>query len=160
MSQLAAELEGTALLSWLYTPLALPLAQRLAPDVVVYDCMDELSLFLGAPPELLSREAELLGSADLVFTGGPSLFRAKQERHPNVHCFSSSVDAAHFRTARAGPARVPEAADQAGLPHPRVGYYGVIDERLDLAVFEGASSGLIDEDDIAAAGSALGQPEP
>jgi hypothetical protein len=29
------------------------------------------------------------------------------------------------------------------------------DEQLDLAVFEGASSGLLDEDDIAAAGSAL-----
>jgi UDP-galactopyranose mutase len=72
-----------------------------------------------------------------MFTGGPSLFRAKQARHPNVHCFPSSVDAAHFRLARAGEAGgVPEAEEQAGLPHPRLGFYGVIDERLDLALLE------------------------
>jgi UDP-galactopyranose mutase len=137
IADLAAELSGTALLAWFYTPLALPLARILAPDVVVYDCMDELSLFLGAPPELLGREAELLKAADVMFTGGPSLFRAKQSRHPNVHCFPSSVDAAHFRAARAGEAAgVPEAEDQATLPHPRLGFYGVIDERLDIPLID------------------------
>jgi UDP-galactopyranose mutase len=121
------------LLTWLYTPLALPLAQQLDPALVVYDCMDELSLFLGAPPELVRREAELLEQADIVFTGGPSLYRAKQGRHPNVHCFPSSVDAAHFGRAQAGAEAPPaEPDDQRGLPHPRLGYYGVIDERLDL----------------------------
>src|SRR3954449_11628489 len=137
IAELAAEFSGTALLAWFYTPLALPLARILAPDVVVYDCMDELSLFLGAPPELLSREAELIQAADVMFTGGPSLFRAKQSRHRNVHCFPSSVDAAHFRAARAGDAAgVPEAADQATLPHPRLGFYGVIDERLDIPLID------------------------
>ena len=132
--ELTAELEERTLVAWLYTPMALPLAQALAPAATVYDCMDELSLFLGAPPELLSREAALLECADVMFTGGPSLFRAKQARHPNVHCFPSSVDAAHFRVARAGNdrTRLAEAEDQAGLPHPRLGFYGVIDERLDL----------------------------
>lgn len=125
--------DGADLLAWLYTPLALPLAQQLDPALMVYDCMDELSLFLGAPPELVRREAELLEQADVVFTGGPSLYRAKQGRHPNVHCFPSSVDAAHFGRARAGAAAYPdEAPDQRALPHPRLGYYGVIDERLDL----------------------------
>ena len=134
IADLAAELEERTLVAWLYTPMALPLAQALAPAATVYDCMDELSLFLGAPPELLSREAALLECADVMFTGGPSLFRAKQARHPNVHCFPSSVDAAHFRVARAADdrTRVAEAEDQAGLPHPRLGFYGVIDERLDL----------------------------
>jgi UDP-galactopyranose mutase len=99
--------------------------------------MDELSLFLGAPPELLSREEALLESADVMFTGGPSLYRAKQARHSNVHCFPSSVDAAHFRAARAGdPSAVAEAEDQAGLPRPRLGFFGVIDERLDLALLD------------------------
>jgi UDP-galactopyranose mutase len=98
--------------------------------------MDELSLFLGAPPELLTFEAQLLEYADLMFTGGPSLYRAKQSRHPNVHCFPSSVDAAHFRLT--GPAGEPvmEAEDQMELGHPRLGFYGVIDERLDLEVVE------------------------
>jgi len=120
--------------AWLYTPMALPLAQSLAPAAIVYDCMDELSLFLGAPPALLEREAQLLTVADAVFTGGPSLFEAKRERHPNVHCFPSSVDAAHFHQALSGT--TPEPADQASLPHPRLGFYGVIDERLDLAILE------------------------
>jgi UDP-galactopyranose mutase len=137
ISELAVELSGTALLAWFYTPLALPLARILAPDAVVYDCMDELSLFLGAPPELLGREAELIQAADVMFTGGPSLFRAKRSRHRNVHCFPSSVDAAHFRAARAGEAAgVLEADDQARLPHPRLGFYGVIDERLDIPLID------------------------
>ncbi len=137
VADLARELEGTTVVAWLYTPMALPLAHALAPVATVYDCMDELSLFLGAPPELLSREAALLESADLMFTGGPSLYRAKQARHPNVHCFPSSVDAFHFRAARAGdPSAVAEAEDQVGLPHPRLGFYGVIDERLDLALLD------------------------
>jgi UDP-galactopyranose mutase len=114
---------------WFYTPLALPLAGGLKPQAVVYDCMDELSAFLNAPAELLEREAALLQMADLVFTGGPSLYRAKKDRHPRVHCFPSSVDAKHFAAAANG---MQEAADQASLPHPRLGFFGVIDERLDV----------------------------
>lgn len=137
ITELAEELEGTTLVTWLYTPLALPLAQALAPAAMVYDCMDELSLFHGAPPELLSREAALLECADVMFTGGPSLFRAKQARHDNVHCFPSSVDAAHFRSARPDQeGGVREAEDQAGISHPKLGFYGVIDERLDLALIQ------------------------
>jgi len=134
IAELGAELGSANLLTWLYTPMALPLALALDPDAAVYDCMDELSLFLGAPPELLAYEAQLLEYADLMFTGGPSLFRAKQSRHPNVHCFPSSVDAAHFRLITRAGVPVSEADDQAELPHPRLGFYGVIDERLDLEI--------------------------
>jgi UDP-galactopyranose mutase len=122
------------IVAWFYTPMALPLAGARAPVAVVYDCMDELSLFQGAPPELISREQELLDAADVVFTGGPSLFEAKRGRHPNVHCFPSSVDAAHFHQALSG--LLVEPPDQASLPHPRLGFYGVIDERLDLGVLD------------------------
>ncbi len=137
MAELAAELEGETVVAWMYTPLALPLVDALEPAAVVYDCMDELSLFLGAPPELLPREAELLERADVMFTGGPSLYRAKKARHSNVHCFSSSVDAAHFRSAlppESGSASEP--GDQASVPHPRLGFYGVIDERIDLRILD------------------------
>jgi UDP-galactopyranose mutase len=136
MAELARELDGMTTVAWLYTPLALPLAEALGPSAMVYDCMDELSLFMGAPPELLSREAALLECADLMFTGGPSLFRAKQPLHPNVHCFPSSVDASHFRVARQGDNAINEAEDQVDLPRPRLGYYGVIDERLDLELVD------------------------
>lgn len=117
-------------LLWFYTPMALPLAVGLRPRGVVYDCMDELSAFRFAPPELMQRESELLRLADLVLTGGPSLYAAKRDRHPDVHCFPSSVDAAHF--ARTPP----EHPSQVDLPHPRLGYYGVIDERIDLDLLD------------------------
>jgi len=114
---------------WYYTPMALGFSQALEPAAVVYDCMDELSLFRGAPPSLLERERRLLEIADLVFTGGQSLYEAKRERHPAVHAFPSSIEADHFGRARR-PA--PEPADQAAIPRPRLGYFGVIDERIDL----------------------------
>lgn len=135
VQQLLTDEGVSSYVAWLYTPLALPLAQAVspAPKAVVYDCMDELSAFLHAPPELLPREALLLEWADLVFTGGPSLYKAKLGRHPSVHCFSSSVDAAHFRQCQ-DPAN--EAADQRDLPHPRLGFYGVIDERVDLPLLD------------------------
>lgn len=122
--------------AWLYTPMALPFARLIHPSVMVYDCMDELSLFRGAPAELVARETELLGCADLVFTGGPSLYRAKKNRHPQVHCFPSSVDAEHFRRARPTRPSVLEPAAQRVLPSPRLGFFGVLDERLDLAVLD------------------------
>jgi UDP-galactopyranose mutase len=117
---------------WLYTPLATPLLAAVPASAVVYDCMDELSAFLNAPPELLARETELLEAADVVFTGGPSLYRAKRSRHPAVHCFPSSVEVEHFARARV----CAEAEDQAALPRPRLGFYGVIDERLDTALID------------------------
>lgn len=120
---------------WLYTPLALPIAKRLSPNVMVYDCMDELSAFKNASPHLIKRENELFEVADIVFTGGPSLYASKKGRHANVHCFPSSVDAAHFTPKRAGlPSQDHEA--QRGIPFPRIGYYGVIDERIDIELIE------------------------
>jgi UDP-galactopyranose mutase len=118
-------------LLWFYTPMMVPLADGLAASVVVYDCMDELSAFAGAPPNLSHRERRLLRRADLVFTGGHSLYEAKRRAHPRVYAFPSSVDVPHFARARAPQ---PECEDQAGLGRPRLGYAGVIDERMDLAL--------------------------
>jgi glycosyltransferase involved in cell wall biosynthesis len=121
---------------WYYTPMALGFSEGLEPSAVVYDCMDELSLFRGAPPSLIDRERRLLKLADLVFTGGQSLYEAKRERHPAVHAFPSSIDAEHFaRARRLGP----EPADQAAIPRPRLGYVGVIDERIDLDLLAAAA---------------------
>ena len=115
--------------AWYYTPMALGFTDHLEPRVTVYDCMDELSAFMHAPPVLREREAQLFEWADLVFTGGHSLYEAKRARHPRVYPFPSSVDVAHFRQARA---EQPDPADQAGIPRPRLGFYGVIDERLNI----------------------------
>ncbi|HUS17542.1 MAG TPA: glycosyltransferase [Chloroflexia bacterium] len=141
MDELVTEKQIRHAIAWMYTPLALPLAQALPVEALVYDCMDELSMFLHAPPELLINEAELLATADVVFTGGQSLFQAKQGRNPYVFCFPSSVDGPHFQAAQ--PTAVPplaEPEDQRDLPHPRLGYYGVIDERMDLELLDALAS--------------------
>jgi glycosyltransferase involved in cell wall biosynthesis len=117
---------------WYYTPMALAFSEGLTPSAVVYDCMDELSLFRGAPAVLVQREAQLLQRADLVFTGGQSLYEAKRERHSDVHAFPSSIEAEHFGRARRQVSETSEPADQAAIPRPRLGYFGVIDERIDL----------------------------
>ena len=130
LNTLAGEATGKLLL-WYYTPMMLPFSRHLEADCVIYDCMDELANFRFAPPELLPLESELLTRADLVFTGGYSLYEAKRDRHANIDPVPSSVDRAHFAQARTGST---EPADQAGLPGPRLGFYGVIDERMDLAL--------------------------
>jgi glycosyltransferase involved in cell wall biosynthesis len=115
--------------AWYYTPMALAFSDHLSPAGVVYDCMDELSAFKGAPPALTVREQDLLRRAHVVFTGGQSLYEAKRHAHPNVKAFPSSVDVAHFSTART-IRRDP--ADQAAIAKPRLGFFGVIDERMDI----------------------------
>ena len=116
---------------WYYTPMAWEFTRDLSPKAVVYDCMDELSAFRGAPPGLRAAEAELLQRADVVFTGGRTLYEAKKHQHPNIHPFPSSIDRAHFAQARIIAA---EPTDQANIPHPRLGFAGVIDERMDTAL--------------------------
>jgi glycosyltransferase involved in cell wall biosynthesis len=113
---------------WYYTPMALEFARGIRASVTVYDCMDELSAFHGAPPAMSILESELFERADVVFTGGHSLYLAKRERHPNIHPFPSSVDLEHFQAARE---RQPDPPDQAPLERPRLGFFGVIDERMD-----------------------------
>jgi len=122
--------------TWFYTPMALGFAGHLRADVMVFDSMDDLSGFSAASPRLLLLERRLMRAVNLVFTGGRSLYEAKQGRHSNVHLFPSSVDVAHF-----GQARVPDMspADQAGIAGPRIGYFGVIDERMDLDLLDAAA---------------------
>ena len=113
---------------WFYTPMALPLIDSLQPRAVIYDCMDELAAFMNAPKQLVQRENALLKRADLVFTGGPSLYRSKRDRHPSVHCFPSSVDIAHFGAAQ--PAADKTTRERSSSP--TLGFFGVLDERIDL----------------------------
>jgi len=126
----------TNYISWYYTPQMLPWSRDLKPRTIVYDCMDELSAFKFAPQELLRNESELLSIADLVFTGGQSLYEAKRDRHPRVFAFPSSIDKAHFEQARM---ITDEAERQADIPHPRLGFCGVIDERFDTELLAEAA---------------------
>jgi UDP-galactopyranose mutase len=118
---------------WFYTPMMFPIAKHIEAAAIVYDCMDELSAFRFAPPELRDHEALLMRHADVMFTGGHSIYEAKRQYHSNIHSFPSSVDIAHFRSARAS---VSVSAEQANLPRPVFGFYGVIDERIDLDLIE------------------------
>jgi UDP-galactopyranose mutase len=129
IDRLFAEHKIDAHLLWYYTPMACAWTRHLKPLATIYDCMDELSAFKGAPPILKDREEELFKRADLVFTGGQSLYEAKRHQHPNVYAFPSSIDATHFVQARSITIDPP---DQADIPRPRLGFFGVIDERMDI----------------------------
>ena len=121
-------------IAWYYSPMAIPLGEFL-PDaeLIVYDCMDELSAFKNAPGSLKEKEIMLLRKADLVFTGGYSLYEAKKNTHPEIYPFPSSIDKKHFSKARS-TTNVP--FDQLDLPHPRIGFFGVIDERFDIELLD------------------------
>ena len=137
LSELIQQHAVTASIAWVYTPLAFPLLRDLHPRAIVYDCMDELALFKGAPPELRSREEALLRRADVVFAGGRSMYEARVGRHPNVHLFPSSVDHAHFAQALDPTAPVPADA-RPGTP--TLGFYGVLDERLDRELVDAVAA--------------------
>ena len=118
--------------------MSLHFSDHVQAPAVVYDCMDELSNFAGAPPGLRDAERALLERAGVVFTGGRSLYEAKKHLHPNIHPFPSSVDVKHFASARANDAGEP--ADQSSIPHPRIGFFGVLDERLDRDLIAGVAA--------------------
>lgn len=118
------------LVLWLYTPLAVPFIDLLQPDLVVYDVMDELSAFKYAPPDLKEKEQRVFERADLVFTGGPSLYESRKDRHPSVYLFPSGVEQQHFAQALRPDLALPPSVR--ALEHPIIGFYGVIDERIDL----------------------------
>jgi UDP-galactopyranose mutase len=122
---------------WYWTPMALGFTRHLRPAATVFDCMDELSGFAGAPPTLKRLERELVDRADVMFTGGVSLYEAKQSLHANVHALPSSVDVAHF--ARALDETI-DPQDQCAIPRPRAGYFGVIDERMDLPLVDAVAA--------------------
>ncbi|MCD9856659.1 glycosyltransferase [Epilithonimonas sp. JDS] len=124
-------------LCWYYTPMALEYTSHLEPGVTIYDSMDELSAFRFAPPQLLVLEEELFKKADVVFTGGHTLYQAKKDRHHNIHPFPSSIDKYHFRAARYNTV---DAEDQKHIPNPRFGFFGVIDERFDIELLKEVSS--------------------
>lgn len=114
---------------WFYSASFCSLLETMDFDTVVYDCMDELSLFKGAPGHLINQEKYLMANADIIFTGGKSLYDSKKQFHNNVHCFPSSVEQSHFAQALNGIA-IP--GDIGDIKMPIAGYYGVIDERIDL----------------------------
>jgi len=122
---------------WYYTPMALPISQSFSPLLTIYDCMDELSAFKNAPMRLKEQESALMEKADLVFTGGFSLYEAKKDLHPCIYPFPSSIDKKHFSKSRS---IVIEPADQYLIPNPRIGFFGVIDERMDLDLLQTISA--------------------
>jgi hypothetical protein len=136
---LREELAGRRLkidIAWLDTPMAWPLAQALGIACLAYDCLEGPPASLQFDAALLhQRESALMRTAALMVAAGPSLFNAHRHRHANLHCVCSAVHAEHFSpasleltSARARRGHVL----QSSLARPRLGYFGSIDERLDL----------------------------
>jgi len=124
-----ASMEIKTYVTWYYTPLSFVFSEHLKPALLVYDCMDELSSFKFAAPELKDWEQKLFTKADIVFTGGMHLYEAKKKFHSNIHGVPSGIDLKHFIQARKF---TKDPVDQASIPHPRIGFYGVIDERFNI----------------------------
>lgn len=122
---------------WYYTPMALAVTNHFTPIASVYDCMDELAAFKGAHPRLPSLEKELFERVDAVFTGGQTLYEAKRNAHRAVFAFPSSIDVPHFAQAREAKSDPP---DQASIPNPRLGFFGVIDERFDIDLLDAVAT--------------------
>lgn len=137
LDELIGEQRLANLVLWYYTPMALAFSDHLQAEAIVYDCMDELSAFKNPPAGLKQRELQLLQRAGVVFTGGQSLYEVKRDAHPNVRAFPSSVEVAHFAQARRPLA---EPHDQAGITRPRLGFFGVIDERFDVELIAGVAA--------------------
>ena len=120
-------------IAWYYTPMAIDLNPSFKPALIVYDCMDELSAFKNAPVVIAEREAQLMSMADIVFTGGNSLYQAKKNKHAKIYLFPSSIDRRHFEKARSLNVAL---SDQEKIPTPRIGFFGVIDERMDIELLD------------------------
>lgn len=133
LTSLMLQMQINKYYSWYYTPMALPFTSHLTPELVIYDCMDELSAFKFAPVDISVREKELFAKADIVFTGGHSIYDHKKNSHHNIYPFPSSIDKSHFVKARKIKT---DPADQAHIPHPRFGFFGVIDERFDIDMID------------------------
>jgi glycosyltransferase involved in cell wall biosynthesis len=99
---------------------------------VVYDCMDELSQFTGAPKALVLNESRLMENADVVFTGGYELGEKKRKQHDNVHTFGCGVEFSHFNKAQDPTTPIPPDIDF--MHRPVLGWFGVVDERVDYAM--------------------------
>ncbi|MDQ6634900.1 MAG: glycosyltransferase [Gemmatimonadota bacterium] len=128
---------------WFYTPMPAPaMIAAFGERAVVYDCMDELSKFRFAPTELTDRESYLMSKADVVFTGGYRLWESKAQHHGNVHFFGCGVDVAHFGSSMCDSVEVP--TEIARLGRPVMGYYGVIDERIDYDLLRTLAESLPD----------------
>src|SRR5688500_4698761 len=114
-----------------YDPMAVTaFARQLRERAIVYDCMDELSQFKGAPPALIERERILLAVADVVFCGGQKMRKKRLPLNPNTHFFGTGVDCEHFGAALSP--ELPVAPEIAALGDgPVLGYFGVVDERID-----------------------------
>jgi UDP-galactopyranose mutase len=137
IDRLIASEQITRFVLWYYTPLALKFSDHLKPLATVYDCMDELSAFKHASTELPELERRLMRRADVVFTGGHALYEAKRSQHANIHALPSSVDVPHFAKARTIDV---DPDDQRGVPRPRLGFFGVLDERLDIPLLAGLAA--------------------
>jgi glycosyltransferase involved in cell wall biosynthesis len=133
-SELRGQFEQPLL--WFYDPMAVTaFARQMGERAIVYDCMDELSQFKGAPPALIQREKELLRVADVVFCGGQKMRKKRLPLNANTHFFGTGVDCEHFGKAMTRELKVaPEIANFGSAPV--LGYFGVIDERIDYELLE------------------------
>ncbi len=116
---------------WTFLPNAVEYVGKLGESLVVYYCTDEWSGFTYLDGQKMSAmERQLMKRADVCFMTAHSLLESKKDINPNTFLSSHGVDHAHFAKALAPGTSIPR--EIASLPHPIIGFFGLIQEWIDL----------------------------
>ena len=116
---------------WSFAPDVSYLLGRFGEERSVYYCVDDFASFTGYDRrQVLRDETDLCLRVDLVVTTSRALYEAKKALNPNTILVTHGVDHAHF--ARALSNHLPSPKDMAVIPRPRIGFFGLIRDWLDL----------------------------
>ena len=117
-------------ITYTFTPPSVWAAGHLGEERLVYHCVDDFSAFEGASQAIVRYEEELCRRADAIIACSQPLFESRGQWNPNTFLLRHGVEYAHF--ARALDPELSEPDDLAGIPHPRIGFHGLIAEWVDL----------------------------
>jgi len=118
---------------WSFTPDVAYALGHFGEEKVVYYCVDDHAAFTGYDRQQVLRDEEALcRRADLVVTTSMALQESKKAWNPNTILVPHGVDYEHF--SRAVREDLPCPPDIADIPHPRLGFFGLIRDWVDLAL--------------------------
>jgi glycosyltransferase involved in cell wall biosynthesis len=122
---------------WNFQPCFPKIGDALDPIYSVYHCVDDFSaipVWWAGTDDVINREAECCRESDVVICTGRKLVASRSAFNPNAHFVPEGADIDLFATAAEESTQVPD--DIAALPGKVIGYIGVIDFRLDVALIE------------------------
>jgi glycosyltransferase involved in cell wall biosynthesis len=129
-------------ITYTFVPASVWAAGSLGEERLVYHCVDDFGAFEGASPAIVRYEEELCRRADAVIACSQPLYESRRRWNPNTFLVRHGVEHAHF--ARALDPQLAEPADLAAIPHPRIGFHGLIAEWVDLRLMRKVADAMPD----------------